>query len=85
MVKKKAEIDVDEWLRWVPAFARMESTSVTPAENEVVPNPTPVAEINSVKVEVGAATSRPLGTPNNQEEDKEWFWVLLELSGHERW
>ena len=63
----------------------MENTSATPTENEVVPNPTLVAEINTVKMEVGAATSRPLGTPNNQEEDNEWVWVLLELSGHERW
>ena len=83
MVKRKAKIDLDEWLRWVPALARMENTSATPTQNEVVLNPTPFAEISTVKVEVGAATSSPLGTPNSQEEDNEWFgycWSYLVMN-----
>ena len=85
MVKKKAEIDLDEWLRWVPALARMEDTLATPAEIEMVPNTTPVAKISTANVEAGAATSQLAGTSSSKEEDNEWFWVLLELSGHERW
>ena len=85
MVKRKAEIDLDEWLRWVPTLARMEDTLATPAEIEVVPNTTPVAEVSTANVEAGAATSQPVGTSSSQEEDNEWFWVLLELAGHERW
>lgn len=85
MVKRKAEIDLDKWLRLAPAIARMENTSATTAESEVVSNPTPVTETSPVKVEAGVAASLLVGATNNQEDDNEWFWVLLAQFGHERW
>ena len=85
MVKRKAETDLDEWLKWVPTIERMENISTTPIETEVVTNPTQIAEITPVSVEAGVATNWLVGVPNDQEEDNEWFWVLLAQSGHERW
>ena len=82
MVKRKAEIELDEWLKLAPALARVEDAQPARVESEVMTAPAPTIEVNSTK----EATDRPTAEGTNCHEDpSEWFWLLLEQSGHERW
>ena len=50
MVKRKAKIELDEWLRLVPSLSRMENANPPTLEKEVVSDPIPTAETSLPKV-----------------------------------
>lgn len=85
MIKKKADIGLDEWLRLEPALARVEDARTTAVESEVGSNPTPANEVSPTREETDVAASLAAEVASNQDDPSEWFWVLLEQSGHERW
>ena len=85
MVKWKAVIDLDEWLRLVPATLRVETASTVPMASEVVPNQASTTKISSVGKGTGVVVNPPADVANNQDDTSEWFWLLLEQSGYERW
>ncbi len=85
MVKRKAEIDLDEWLRLVPTLSRMETANPNTLENGVVLDPTPIVETNPLVMEAKLTPTLPVDGTAPQEDNIEWFWLLLEQSGFERW
>ena len=85
MTKRKAEIDLDEWLRLAPALSRMETASTTTLAYEVVLDPTQIAEVRPSTVEVNLTPNLPVDGTTTQEDNNEWFWLLLEQFGFERW
>ena len=85
MVKRKAEVDLEEWLRLVPATLRVEAASIVPTASEVVPNQVPTTTVSSVGRGTGVELNPPADVANNQDDTSEWFWLLLEQSGYERW
>ena len=85
MTKRKAEIDLDEWLRLAPALSRMETASTTTLADEVVLDPTQIAEVRPSTVEVNLTPNLPVDGTTTQEDSIEWFWLLLEQIGFERW
>ena len=82
MVKRKAEIELDDWLKLAPALARVEVARPARLESEVVTTPAPTTEVSSTKEETDMPTAE---VTNYNEDPSEWFWLLLEQSGHERW
>ena len=82
MVKRKAEIELDEWLKLAPALARIEVARQTGVKSEVVPTPTPTAKVSPTKEEAGMLTDE---VTSYNEDPSDWFWLLLEQSGHEHW
>ena len=82
MVKRKADIGLDEWLRLELALARIEAARTTAVESEVVPTPTQTTEVSPAKEEAGVIVAE---VTSHHEDPSEWFWLLLEQSGHERW
>ena len=82
MVKRKAEIELDEWLKLAPALARIEAARPTEVTSEVVPTPTPTIKVSPTKEEDGLLT---VEVASDNEDPSEWLWLLLEQSCHERW
>ena len=85
MTKRKAELDLDEWLRLAPALSRMETARTTTLADEVVLEPTPIAEVSPSTVETNMTPTLPVDGTTPQEDNNEWFWLLLEQSGFKRW
>lgn len=85
MVKRKANVSLDEWLakryshaettQGVVAAVEEEPVYVTEPVAEVIIEPTPVEPVATVTGEVAA----------QGEDNSSWFWELLALSGYERW
>lgn len=85
MVKRKANVSIDEWL--AEGWSRSETTQVVAAiveggpvyvtepVAEVIIEPTPVEPVATVTGEVVA----------QGEDESSWFWELLALSGYEIW
>ena len=97
MVKRKANVSIDEWLEGGVSIPGTSPTTTITAEEEptpsnipapanipVLPN-TPATEVvtESVPVEPVAIPVANVAIPG--EEEANWFWALLEQSGYERW
>ena len=98
MVKRKANVSVDDWLgervtpsRIIPATTvaveeELTSTSQPVPVPTTVPASVPVAinpQTNEAPAEPVAATCGDVAV--NQGEAAEWFWELLAQAGYERW
>ena len=57
MVKRKAEIGLDEWLKLAPALTRVEVARPAEVESEVATTPAPTTEVSSTKVETDLLTA----------------------------
>ena len=85
MVKRKAEVSIDEWLGergiqpdnhpGITAVAEEGSTRVDTPVATVLAEPATAEPVNQAQADVAA----PGG------EEAEWFWELLEVAGYERW
>ena len=53
MVKRKAEVDLEEWLRMAPAISIMEVASQSPTTNEDVITPIPATTASSISEGTG--------------------------------
>ena len=103
MVKRKADVNVDEWLAQRVGATESILNPATAAPAELTVNPTPIGvEINPGTGTVKVARTEPavaiaqVAEPAQVAEDQgdvavnesdaaEWFWLLLEQSGYERW
>lgn len=85
MVKRKADIGLDEWLRLEPALARVEDARTNTVGSEAIADPTPAREVSPTREEADVAASLTVEVTGNQDDPAEWFRLLLEQSGHERW
>ena len=90
MVKRKANVGIDEWL--AERYSRIEvAQSVTVAAEEeivaapepvaeVATGPTPVGQVATVTGEVAAMTGKVAA---QCEDAARWFWELLATAGYE--
>ena len=76
MVKRKAEVSVDEWLGRGAASAdeRRDNVAVTST-----------AEEGPIEGKTELGTNTPVDVAQPQDDSSEWFWLLLESTGYERW
>ena len=85
MVKRKAEVSIDEWLNErgtqpancpkIAAAAEGTPTRVDPAVTTAVTGLSPVEPVNQAAADVATPV----------EEDAGWFWELLKAAGYEIW
>ena len=85
MVKKKAEVSIDEWLGErgtqpdncprITAAAEEGPTRVDAPVAIALTAPAPVEPVNQATIDVAAPVEEEVG----------WFWKLLEAAGYERW
>ena len=97
MVKRKADISLDEWLaQSVGATGSIPNhTAAAPTEQTVNQVPTvveisPGAGTTHVAITEPVVESAPVAedrcdVAGRESEAAEWFWLLLEQSGYERW
>ena len=103
MVKRKADISLDEWLaQSVGATGSIPNhTAAAPTEQTVNQVPTvveisPGAGTTQVAITEPVVESAQVAEPAPVAEDRcdvagreseaaEWFWLLLEQAGYERW
>ena len=85
MVKRKAEISLEEWLDMAAAPSEAKNTNITAAKSDEELKPSPTAEQGLPEVKDGPVTSIPADVSLAESESSEWFWVLLEQVGYERW
>ena len=85
MVKRKAEVSIDEWLG--EGHTQSDNHRETPAaaENRLEPTATPVAPVVVNPVPVGPVVPVPADEVATVDEAAVWFWELLESCGYRRW
>lgn len=69
----------------VSSEAKNANAAAAAAKREDVPNLSPTAERGPSEEKVELATSTPVDVAQPESESSEWFWLLLEQSGYERW
>ena len=85
MVKRKADISLDEWLERgtiapVTTHEEVAATTIEPARANC-----PTAEAVPQTVPVEPVTATGVDSTDRGEGAEEWFWALLESAGYERW
>ena len=85
MVKRKAEVSIDEWLGErctqpdncpeITVVAEESPTRVDTPVATAVTEPAPVEPVNQATADVASPV----------EEEAGWFWELLEAAVYERW
>lgn len=83
MVKQKAEINLDEWLEMGVLSAETNRVNVAAATAEKVSTSMPTVVGVPLKEKANLLPNTPADVAES--ESSEWFWVLLEQSGYERW
>lgn len=85
MVKRKADISLDEWLERGTTIPGASHTNAAAANEEPVRANCPIAETVPQTVTTEPVTTTGVDSTDQGEGAVEWFWALLELSGYERW
>lgn len=82
MVKRKANVSLDEWL--AERYCHAETTqSVTAAGEETVAVPEPVAEVAPEPTPVEQVATVTGEVAVQSEDAASWFWDLLATSGYD--
>ncbi len=85
MVKRKADIGLDEWLERGTAIPGASHTNVAAATESPVKANCPTAEAVPQTVPVEPVTATGVDSTDRGEGAEVWFWALLESAGYERW
>ena len=94
MVKRKADVSIDEWLGGGTSLPVANQAATIAAEEKPASSSDPTAEVtsNSLTAEVVTAPvpTGPVIAPVTDvavsvEDEGHWFWALLEESGYKRW
>ena len=85
MGKRKAEVSLDEWLERTAMPSKIKEPHPIAASSEAVPKTIPTAEENPSEVKEELVTDTQSNVARTDNGDSEWFWVLLEQAGYERW
>ena len=80
MVKRKANISLDEWLEGGAATLETNHTTAAAAKEELVQLDCPTAEVATKTVTAEPVTVTIADVADQGEEDSNWFWSLLEQS-----
>ena len=94
MVKRKAEVSIDEWLGGGAPIPAENPTAAVLGEGNPTASIDPTVEaalpISAPEVATELAPAKPLTVPTSEvvtsvEDEGHWFWALLEEAGYERW
>ena len=94
MVKRKAEVYIEEWLERRTPLPAEGSTVAIAAEAETTTPGNPTVQAISTSSTPGPSTKpvpvEPVVAPvvegvMSSEDEGHWFWALLEECGYERW
>ena len=85
MVKRKAEISLDEWLYQTAVPLETKNIDNIAAEKDKELKPSLTTEQSIPEVKEGPATGGSAEGVQAEGESSEWLWVLLEQAGYERW
>ena len=83
MVKRKAEISLDEWLRQGTLYAEVNRGGATTAGDQGVAESSHGHDGASLREGIAASPS-PLAEPV-ETNAADWFWELLSQAGYEVW
>ena len=94
MVKRKAEVYIDEWLEGrTPVPAECSIVAIAAEEETTTPG-NPTVQATSTSSTPGPSTipipAEPVVAPvvevaMSSEDEGHWFWALLEKCGYDRW
>ena len=85
MVRKKADINLEEWLGRAAAPSEAKNLDTTAVKSDEVPKPSSTAERSPSKGKDELVTRTPADVAQTESESSEWFWVLLKQAGYEKW
>ena len=85
MVKRKAEVSIDEWLGERGAQPDNYPEITIAAEEGPTRVDTPVATAVTEPAHVEPVNQATTDVAAPIEEEAGWFWELLEAAGYERW
>ena len=94
MVKRKAEVSIDEWLGGRPSIPVDRPTATVAAEGNPTASSDPTVEvtfpISTPEVSTESVPAGPVIVPAAEkvvsvEDEDHWFWALSEEAGYERW
>ena len=85
MVKRKAEISLDEWLDRTAIPSEAESADIPAAATNEGLESSMITEQRRPEVNEGLVTGIPAKRVPAEGESSEWFWTLLEQESYERW
>ena len=85
MVKRKAEISMDEWLERGVVSSEVNRVNAATAKGGKVPTRCPIVVGVPSEEKVEYVTNIPTDVAGPKSESSEWLWLLLEQSGYERW
>ena len=94
MVKRKAEVYIDEWLEGrTPVPAECSTVAIAAEEEPATPgNPTVQATFTSstpasstIPVPAEPVVAPVVEVTVSSEDKGHWFWAVLEECGYERW
>lgn len=85
MVKRKVDMSLDEWLeRGVVSSHTSHVHTKATMESRTLDQPSTVSEAQT-EVKAQLATGGPTDVAEPEGDNSNWFWLLLEQSGYERW
>lgn len=85
MVKRKVDMSLDEWLeRGVVSSHTSHVHTKATMESRTLDQPSTVSEAQT-EVKAQLATGGPADVAESEGDNSNWFWLLLEQSGYERW
>ena len=85
MVKRKANISLNEWLEQRVEVDGESVALVAAAREEVVQTNCPTTEVSAQGVIVAQGAMASAEVASHVDEVDTWFWNLLEMAGYERW
>ena len=85
MVKRKAEVSVDEWLERGAASAEVRRDNAATTEEAESLGLNPIAEEGPTEGKTELGTNTPADVAQPRDDNSKWFWALLESAGYERW
>ena len=85
MVKRKTNVNIDDWLGGGTSLPNTNEADTVTAEESPVMSNDPTAEVVAEPVPAGPVITPITNVAVSVEEEAHWFWALLEESGYERW
>lgn len=85
MVKRKADIGLEEWLTLGADPSEVREASTAAAKHEGVQDPISTDDSGTPEAKAEVAAVTPTDETQIESDIANWFWLLLERAGYEIW
>lgn len=85
MVKRKADIGLEEWLTLGADLSEVREASTAAAKHEGVQDPISTDDSGTPEAKAEVAAVTPTDETQIESDIANWFWLLLERAGYEIW